>query len=139
MDGCQAAKVWDQRVQEALDSVNISLFFFFGERLYVGAAVFFFVGSEFVTTASTMGGGRKVLKVLNHATRIPAFYESDFYCFFVPILPAFLHFQEHHHLPYRLLSAYFSAFTTLHYFPCKLSLLGMLSNQGFFQCDSFSS
>ena len=29
----------------------------------------------------------------------------------------------------------FSAFTTLHYFPCKLSLLHMLSNQ----CDSFSN
>ena len=50
----------------------------------------------------------------------------------VPILPAFLHFQEHNSSPYRLLSVYFSAFTTLHYFPCKLSLLGMLINQLFF-------
>ena len=49
----------------------------------------------------------------------------------LPILPAFLHFQEHNRSPYRLLSVYFSALTTLHYFPCKLSLLGMLSNQFF--------
>ena len=36
-----------------------------------------------------------------------------------------------------LLSVYFSAFTTLHYFPCKLSLLHMLSNQFFFRATLF--
>ena len=49
----------------------------------------------------------------------------------VPILPAFHHFQEHNSSLYRLVSVYFLAFTTLHYFPCKLSLQGMLSNQLF--------
>ena len=57
---------------------------------------------------------------------------------YFPIPLAFLHFQEHNRSPFRLLSVYLSTFTTLHYFPCKLSLLGILSNQLFFSATLFT-